>query len=49
MRETPFILTNRPEVVLPIEVSLYTHQLTTFKEALNNTPLGETPDLLPSA
>jgi len=34
--------------VLPVEVALHTHQLTTFQETLNSAALREALDLLPS-
>jgi len=37
--EKPFMLTYGSEVVLPIEVGLHTHRLTTFQESLNNAAL----------
>ena len=36
------------EAILPVEVALHTHQLTTFQEMLNNATLREALDLLPS-
>ena len=36
------------EAILPVEVALHTHWLTTFQEALNNAALREALDLLPS-
>ena len=46
--ETPFMLTYGSEAVLPVEVSLHTHCLTTFQEELNNAAVLEALDLLPS-
>ena len=46
--ETPFMLTYGSEAVLPVEVALHTHRLTTFQEAANNAALREALDLLPS-
>jgi len=46
--ETPFMLAYGSEAVLPIEVALQTHWLTTFQEALNNAALHEALDLIPS-
>jgi len=46
--ETSFMLAYEPEVVLPIEVTLHTHCLTTFQEELNNTALQEALGLLRS-
>jgi len=46
--ETPFMLAYGSEAVLPIEVALHTHRLTSFQETLNNAALRETLDLLPS-
>ena len=36
------------EAILPIEVALHTHRLTTFQAASNNAALREALDLLPS-
>jgi len=47
MEETPFMLTYGSEAVLPIEIALRTHHLTTLQEALNNVALREALDLLP--
>lgn len=42
------MLTYGSETVLPVEVALHTHRLTTFQEAANNAALREALDLLPS-
>jgi len=34
--ETSFMLTYSSEVVLPVELALHTHRLTSFQETLNN-------------
>jgi len=36
------------EAILPVEVALHIHRLTTFQEELNNASLCEPLDLLPS-
>jgi len=46
--ETPFMLAFGSEVVLPVEIALHTHHLTTFQEELNNVALREALDLLSS-
>ena len=47
-RETPFMLACGSEAVLPIEVVIHTHRITTFQEELNNATLREALDLTPS-
>jgi len=37
--ETPFMLVYGSEAVLPVEVDLHTHRLTTFQEELNKAAL----------
>jgi len=37
--ETPFMLAYGLEAMLPTEVALHTHRLTTFQEELNNEAL----------
>ena len=44
--EMPFMLAYESEAVLPVEVALHTHHLTTFQEELNNPALREALDLL---
>ena len=46
--ETQFMLAYGSEAVLPIEVALHTHGLTTFQEGLNNAALRKALDLFPS-
>jgi len=42
-----FILAYGSKAVLPVEVALHTHRLTTFQEGLNNAALREALNLLP--
>ena len=37
--ETPFMLAYGSEAILPVEVALHTHRLTTFQEELNKAAL----------
>jgi len=46
--ETPFMLAYGSEPIPPVEVTLYTHRLTTFQEELNNEALQEALNFLPS-
>ena len=48
MGETPFMLAYGLKAIVPIDVALYTHCLTTFQEELNNEALREALDLLPA-
>jgi len=45
--ETPFMLVYGSEAVLPIELAICTHKVTTFQTTLNNQALREALDLLP--
>ena len=42
------MLAYRSEAILPVQLALRTHQLSTFQEELNNTTLREALNLLPS-
>ena len=44
----PFVLAYGSKAVLPVEVPLHTHRLTTSHEELNNAARREALDLLPS-